>query len=290
MTVQRSEGRGADRAMVGVGLLVLAHMTAVLAFGADPRSLLAAHEVAGWAAALLGVWGTLRAVQTFQPGDYLRRVWALLAAGAALLVAGTALRTHWSVVGGGAPFSTSPLLPWRTAVILAANVASTWALVLLALTYRRAGLTPPRSWKASAAWAVGVVLAVGVALPQVRTDVALLSQEWSKQLTGLTSLASTLADTTTIILVVPLLRVAYLMRGGRLARVWWLMALSGAAWLFYDARAWLVAYFPGTPAEGLELFRVMRTVGLAAVGLAGLQQHAALAGLGTPAPVRVKQG
>lgn len=279
MTTVGPEGRGADRAMVGAALLVVAHAVAVVVFAADARSVLAAHEVAGWAAALLGVVGTARAVQTFQPGDYLRRVWGLLAAGAALLVVGTALRTHWSVVGGGASFSESPLLPWRTAVILAANTVSTWALVLLALTYRRAGLTPPRSWQASAAWALGIVLAAGVALPQVRADVARLSQGWAEQLTGLTSLASTLADTTTIVLVVPLLRVAYLMRGGRLARVWWLVALSGAAWLVYDARAWLVAYFPGTPAEGLELFRVMRTVGLAAVGLAGLQQHAALSAL-----------
>jgi hypothetical protein len=84
--------------------------------------------------------------------------------------------------------------------------------------------------------------------------------------------------------VVPLLRVAYLMRGGRLARVWWLMVLSGAAWLVFDTRAWLVVYFPGSADEWLSLLRVMRTLGLAAMGLAGLQQRAALGEPAAPRP------
>ena len=64
--------------------------------------------------------------------------------------------------------------------------------------------------------------------------------------------------------------------GGRLARVWWVMGLSGAAWLLYDSRAWLALLVPGQEAAALELLRVTRTVGLAAVGVAGWMQRDAL--------------
>ena len=45
----------------------------------------------------------------------------------------------------------------------------------------------------------------------------------------------------TMALLVPILRVAYLLRGGRLAWVWWALGISGAAWLLYDAREWVSA-------------------------------------------------
>ena len=66
------------------------------------------------------------------------------------------------------------------------------------------------------------------------------------------------------------------------------MGLSGAAWLLYDARALLALLVPGQEAAALELLRVTRTLGLAAVGVAGWLQHDALAVTTTlpPQPVR----
>jgi hypothetical protein len=268
-----------------LALLTVAHLLGVALLLGEPRALTLLHECVFWAASLLGIAGTVRATRAFAPGDHLRRVWGLLAVGAGLLFVGTAMRSYWFAVAGSAPFASSPLLPYRMAVVVAANVVSTYALVLLAFTYQRAGLSPPTTWRSALLWCAGLAAALCVAVPQLRLDLAQLQLGSSSALSATTSLVSTLGDTLTILLTVPLLRVAYLMRGGRLAQVWWVMGLSGAAWLLYDARAWLALGAAGHEAAALELLRVTRTVGLAAVGVAGWLQHAALAATSAqPAP------
>ena len=267
--------------LLSLAVLASLHVAGVALLLHEPRPLALVHECAFWAASLIGVAGTLRATRAFLPGDHLRRVWGLLAAGACLLFVGTAMRSYWIAVAGATPFAASPLLPYRMAVVVLANVVSTYALLLLAFTYQRAGLSPPLTARALALWAVGLAAALLVAVPQLRLDLAQLQRGVAQALSATTSIVSTLGDTLTILLIVPLLRVAHLMRGGRLARVWWMMGLSGAVWLVYDARAWLALLVPGQEAEALELLRVTRTLGLATVGVAGWLQHAALAA--TPA-------
>ncbi|NNC22243.1 hypothetical protein HJC22_41805, partial [Corallococcus exiguus] len=112
--------------------------------------------------------------------------------------------------------------------------------------------------------------------PALVTAVGHLGQGFAATCTAVIALASTLADMTTILLVAPILRVAYMLRGGRLAWVWWAMGVSGAVWLFYDAREWLAPLLPGNPAEAVELLRTLRTSGLAMLGLAGWLQRSAL--------------
>ena len=85
-------GRGAAPFLLLVGLAV-AHLLGVALFLGEARALQLTHELAYWAGSLLGVAGTVYAARAFVPGDHLRRVWGLLAAGAALLLVGTALRT-----------------------------------------------------------------------------------------------------------------------------------------------------------------------------------------------------
>lgn len=271
------------RAFVAVVVaLPLVHAGAVVALLGTPQGTLLAHELAGWAGSLLGVAGTLLAVRAFSPGDYLHRAWRALAAGAALLLVGTALRTWWAVAAPGEPFLASPLLPWRMGVIVAANAVSLYALALLASAYARAGLSPPRSWRASVLWALGGAAALAVALPQLRLDLARLQEGGAASVSAVTSLASTLGDFGTIVLIVPLLRVAYMLRGGRLASVWWVMGLSGCVWLVYDVRS-VLAGLTASPEVALELLRVTRSPGLALVGLAGALQAAALTAA-VPAP------
>ena len=264
--------------------LVAGHAAGVALLLGEPRALTLMHECAYWAASLLGIWGTVCAARAFVPGDHLRRVWSLLAVGAGLLFVGTAMRTYWFAVGGGAPFASSSLLPYRMVVVVLANVVSTYALVLLAFTYQRAGLSPSLSWRSVLAWCAGLAAALLVAVPQLRLDLAQLPLGAAQALSATTSIVSTLGDTLTILLIVPLLRVAYLMRGGRLARVWWVMGLSGAAWLLYDARAWLALLVPGQEVAALELLRVTRTLGLAGVGVAGWLQHDVLTAATTVPP------
>lgn len=259
-----------------VGALAVAHLAGVLFSLGDPPSLRLWHDVAGWAGSIIGVVGTVAAASAFSRGDHLRRVWTLFAAGAALLLVGTALRSAWTHLAPDRSFLESPLLPVRMVVVTAANVVSVWALVLLVGTCRRAGLQPEPSWKANALWLLTGVAALSIAVPQLIADVRRFDDGAALAMSSVTSIASTLGDFTTILLIAPILRVAYLLRGGRLAWVWWMMALSGAIWLVYDGRSWLADLVPGDAANNLQLLMVTRSSGLALVGLAGWLQRSAL--------------
>ena len=258
------------------GLQVL-HLLAVATSLQDAHRLSLTGDVAGWAVGLLAVAGTLAATLAFAPGDYLRRVWGLLTLGALLSLVSTALRSYWLHAVPGVPFVDSPLLPVRMVVVVLANVSTTFALVLLARTYRQSGLEPPPSSRATLLWAVAAVCALAVGGPALVTAMGHLGQGFAATCTAVIALASTLADMTTILLVAPILRVAYMLRGGRLAWVWWAMGVSGAVWLVYDAREWLAMVLPGNPNDAVELLRTLRTSGLAMLGLAGWLQRSALA-------------
>ena len=186
-----------------LAVLAAGHALGVALLLGEPRALTWVHECAYWAASLLGTWGTVRAARAFVPGDHLRRVWSLLAVGAGLLFVGTVMRSYWFAVGNGAPFASSPLLPYRMGVVVAANLVSTYALVLLAFTYQRAGLNPPLTWRSVLAWCAGLAAALCVAVPQLRLDLAQLQLGAAQALSATTSLVSTLGDTLTILLTVP---------------------------------------------------------------------------------------
>lgn len=263
-------------AVAVVGLLLVAHAVGVASSLDNPDRLRIVHDLAGWGGSLLGLLGTVAAARAFAPADYQRKVWGSFAAGAALLLVGTALRSHWTHLQPDRPFTESPLLAPRMVVVVAANLASTYALVLLVRTYRRSGLELPSSPRVNVLWALGGLAALGIAIPQVLADVRRLDGGTAEVLSSVTSFASTVSDFASILLVVPILRVAYMMRGGRLAWAWWAFGLSGAVWLIYDVRGWLAAVLPGSPENTLELLRVTRSLGLSLLGLAGWMQRAAL--------------
>ncbi|WNZ66186.1 hypothetical protein QEG98_09155 [Myxococcus sp. MxC21-1] len=205
------------------------------------------------------------------------------AAGALLSLVSTALRSYWLHAVPDVPFTQSPLLPVRMLVVVLANVSTTYALILLAMTYRQSGLQPPSSVRSNALWVGTAVAALAVGVPVLATEVRHLGTDAISTMSAVISLASTLADMTTILLVAPILGVAYMLRGGRLAWVWWAMGISGAMWLFYDARMWLGPLLPGDAAQNAELLRTLRTSGLVLLGLAGWLQRTALAPQQSPA-------
>ncbi|WP_426749619.1 hypothetical protein [Myxococcus sp. Y35] len=258
-------------------VLQLAHAFAAAASLGEPHRLQLVHDVVGWGSGLLAVFGTFAAARSFESGDYLRKVWGGLAAGALLSLVSTALRSYWLHAVPDVPFTASPLLPVRMVVVVLANVCTTYALILLAMTYRQSGLQPPSTLRSNALWAGTAVAALAVGLPALAAAVGDLGSSTSATQSAIISIASTLADMTTILLVAPILGVAYMLRGGRLAWVWWAMGISGAMWLFYDARVWLAPLLPGGAAQGEELLRTLRTSGLVLMGLAGWLQRSALA-------------
>lgn len=261
-------------AVLAVVLLTVLHAVAIGTYFPGADGLRLSHDAFGWIGSIAGVAGTLVGVAAFAKGDHLRRVWSLFAAGSAFLLVGTALRSVWTHVAPGADFVASPLLIPRFFAVAAANVCATWALILLATTYRRSGLRPEPSLGAAVLWIAVSVLALLLGARPFALDAGRLSGV-AGTFSGLTNMISTVADTVTIILIAPILRTAFLLRGGRLAWAWWAIGLSGAVWLLYDAREPLAALFPD-PARALELIRVLRTPGLALVGLAGFLQREAL--------------
>ncbi|GHG70482.1 hypothetical protein [Comamonas sp. JC664] len=265
-------------------VLQLAHAFAAAAALGEPHRLQLVHDIAGWSSGLLAVFGTFAAARSFESGDYLRKVWGGLAAGAFLSLVSTALRSYWLHAVPDVPFTQGPLLPYRMVVVVLANVSTTYALILLAMTYRQSGLQPPSTARGNALWAVTAVAALAVGLPVLAAEVRHLGTSSIATMSAVISLASTLADMTTILLVAPILSVAYMLRGGKLAWVWWAMGISGAMWLFYDARVWLASLLPGDAAQGQELLRTLRTSGLVLLGLAGWLQRSALAPQAMPPP------
>jgi hypothetical protein len=253
---------------IGAGLVLL-HGAAVLGVLGTPGRLPLIHQVAGLAASVVAIAGTVLAARAFGAGDYLRRVWTLFAVSAVLLFAASAMRVGWMLAVPELPFEQSALAPVRTLMVVVLNLLNTGALVLLALTYRRSGLQPPRSWRTHGLWALCTGVALAIVLPQLRQDLQALANGGDVT-TTLAHVVSALGDLVTIVLVAPILRVAYMMRGGRLAWTWWAMAAAGAMWIVYDAYRW-------DSAQGaLALLAVARTAAISLKGVSGLLQCAAL--------------
>lgn len=244
-----------------------------------PDRLRSIHDAGGWVASIFGAAGAVVAARTFSPGEYLRRVWVLLATGSVLLLVGHAIRSAWINTTPQAAFDDSALIYPRLVLVAAANTATTWGLLLLAYSYTHSGLEVPRTAAFNALWLAVAALALVLMVVQLRQDLAHF--DTARHAAGsLTSIISTLADTADLILIAPVLRIAYLMRGGRLAGVWWAMGLSEALWLIYDCRAWIAHPLPLDQAHVMSLLLAVRIPALALVGLAGLLHREAVTAAG----------
>ncbi|MBF5045930.1 hypothetical protein FGE12_26200 [Aggregicoccus sp. 17bor-14] len=260
-------------------VLMLLHAGAVFVStgSGNPERLPLVLQLAGLGASLLAIAGTLQAARAFGPGDYLRRVWTLFCVSSVLLLVASGMRAGWMIAVPTVSFDASALAPVRTVLVVVVNLLNASALGLLALTYRRSGLRPPRSWKSYGLWLVCAVVAAAAVLPPLRANLALVAAGGASGVQALASVVSALGDMAVILLVAPILRVAYMMRGGRLAWAWWAMAVSGAMWIVYDAHAPLGALLPGGSEGALAaLLLVSRTAGIALKGVSGLLQCAAL--------------
>lgn len=262
-------------AVAAAAALAVGHLAAVVLLRGRPGDIRLANDVGHWAASLFGVAGTVTAARTFARGDYLRRVWALLAAAAALLVVGQLIITYWGRVAPGQPLYHSPLIWVRLVVITVANAANVSGLFLLAFSYARAGLMVERTTAFNLSWLVISALAVALLGLQFSADLGKLGSS-GQAANALTNIASTIGDAFVVILIAPLLRVAYLMRGGRLAGAWWAVGLSGFAWLMYDCRSWIAAGAPFDEKHAMDLLYVLRNPGLSLMGLGGFLQHDAV--------------
>ncbi len=208
-----------------VAAILAAHLVASLWL---PQEQLAAY----WDGTRV-VWKVLAAVAcaaaalSLLRGDYMRSFWIPLGVAYALLavaepaVAGVAL--------GDGPTRSA----LRAVFLVAANGLSVLASVVLARAYGAAGLDLAASWRESMAYAVAGALSVAIVGPPLLRDAMDAvtgggAESWASALGGL-------ADAATFVLLVPVLRFALRIAGGRLAWPWWAFALSSLSWLAFDA-------------------------------------------------------
>ncbi len=213
-----------SRAVV-VAAILAAHLGVSL--GLPPEHLAAYWDATRVAWKGLAAIACALAALSLRRGDYMRSFWIPLGVAYALLavaepaVAGAAL--------GDGPVRTA----LRAVCLVAANALSVLASVVLARAYRAAGLGLPGTWLEAVGYAAAGALSVAIVGPPLLRDAIDAvtvggAESWASAFGGL-------ADAATFVLLVPVLRFALRIAGGRLAWPWWAFALASLSWLAFDA-------------------------------------------------------
>ncbi len=213
-----------SRAVV-VAAILAAHLVASLWL--PPEHLAGYWDGTRVAWKLLAAIGCAVAALSLSRGDYMRSFWIPLGAAYALLVVAE------PAVAGVALGDGPARAALRAVLLVGANALSVLASVVLARAYRAAGLGLPASGLEAAGYAAaGALSVVVVGPPLLRDAIAAVTvggaESWASAFGGL-------ADAATFVLLVPVLRFALRIAGGRLAWPWWAFALASLAWLAFDA-------------------------------------------------------
>jgi hypothetical protein len=208
-------------------------------------------------AKVLAIVGCVVAAWTFEPGDYLRRAWLLLAACTLALFG----RDVVALMGG--PAAAQGVLATAGN---ACSVAGTW---LLARAWSVAGLedseVPTRRWSLQAAAVAVALLVTGWPL---LGDLRALAQG---DVFAVVPLVSDVADTIVLALLAPLLRTTLAFEGGALRWPWALLTVGNLLWLMFDALYGLIGLLHVEPSRAhvaTEALRVLATLYACSAGLA----------------------
>jgi hypothetical protein len=164
----------------------------------------------------------------FEPGDRMRTIWMLFVADFALLLL-KELVVHPATAAAIGPSSVAWL---RAVCLIGANVAGTFAWIVLARTWRVAGLTLDSSPAAQrailfVAIAAGIVLVSWGTMSDVR---ALLGGNKSYAINVL----SDLADVVGFSLAAPVALTAWTLRGGSLSWPYVYLTTCTFTWMLFD--------------------------------------------------------
>lgn len=214
-------------------------------------------------AKVLALVGCLLAARAFEPGDYLRTAWLLLAACTVLLFG----RDVVALVGGPAAV--------QGALALAGNgssVAGTW---MLARAWAVAGLDEDDAPAGRMGLLAGAVaLALLVTGWPLAGDLRALARG---DVFAVVPLASDVADTVVLALLAPLLQTTLALRGGVLRWPWALLTGGNLLWLVFDAVYGVIAVWHVDPGHGRIVTEALRVLATMYTFSAGLAQRWAVA-------------
>jgi hypothetical protein len=221
---------------------------------ADARPAVLAGSVAS--AKVLAIVGCMGAAWAFEPDDYMRRAWLLLAA----CTVGLFGRDVVALAGG--PAAAQGVL---ATVGNGCSVAGTW---MLARAWRVAGLEEERASRSWALPAATVVVALLVTGWPIVGDLRALAHG---EVFAVVPLASDVADAIVLALLAPLLRTTLALEGGVLRWPWALLTLGNLLWLAFDVLYGVLeldGIEPGRVRVATDGLRVLATLYLCSAGLA----------------------
>jgi hypothetical protein len=213
-------------------------------------------------AKVLAILGCAVAAGTFEPGDYLRRAWLLLAACTLLLLG----RDVLALAGG--PASAQGVL---ATVGNGSSVVGTW---ILARAWAVSGLdeedAPTAKWPLRTAAVAVALLVTGWPL---LGDLQALSRG---DAFAVVPLVSDVADTVVLALLAPLLRTTLALQGGVLRWPWAFMTVGNVLWLVFDAVYGVLGLLHVDPSRTRVATDMLRVVATACLFSAGIAQRRAV--------------
>jgi len=253
------------RALVGLPIALVACVLAAWGAAPDARASLLVTAVALAKALALG--GCVAAALAFEPGDYLRRAWTLLAASTVMLFARDAVAFALPHAGGAL---------WLQGLLATAgNASSVGGTSMLARAWRVSGLEERGERAGSGMRVAAAVVALLVTGAPIASDVRALA---GGDAFAAVPLASDLADAFVLTLLAPLLQTTLALRGGVLRWPWALLTLGNLLWLVFDATYGVLALLHLTDAGGHMVTEGLRVLATTYTFSAGLAQRWAVAG------------
>jgi len=219
--------------------------------------------VATTATAILAIAAMIAAASCFRANDFMRWAWSLSAV--PYLTASLSI-VSMAVLAPGGPSALT------LALSIAGNLLAVLGAALFVLAYLRAGfgfggLRAP----AVVIYAGGFTLALLLGWPIVSASVRGLLAA-AEPLQPVLDLLSTASDVGCFLLALPLLRIAFALRGGHLSFTWALLAGTNLSWLIAD-----LAYESASGnAAALVAYRVIFVAANAAGAAAALSHRGAV--------------
>jgi hypothetical protein len=227
-------------------------------------------------AKLLALAGCIAATSRYDRGDRTRTIWMLFVLDFALLIGKDLVAS--SVVTRPAHLLGPSLAWWLRAVfMLGANVAGTAAWIILARTWRVAGLTfvgSPAARNAVLTAAIAAALAL-VGWGTTRDLFALLGGRGEAAL----NVISDVADVIGFSLVAPVALTAWSLRGGRLFWPYLYLTACTFVWMLYDMTQSLGAPLGLGPTTERSIEELWRVLACSLHFAAGVAQRWALRGV-----------